>query len=630
MTSGAKVKAATLDWKLWTAGASLVGMVMAASSVFADENVTISHGYNFFGDLKYPADYQQLNYVNAAAPKGGEIAIWGMGTFDSFNPYTRKGRAGGSPSIGHEDILTTFADDPTASYCFLCETMEYPEDLSWVIFNLRDDVTFPDGKGWSAEDLKFTFDLFMEQGLPSFRAAFGAFISDVEILDTHRIKFSFNADSPGRDRIGLAGIFPAFSKAWFEETGARLDESSLVPIMGTGIYELDSYEINQQVVYKRRDDYWAEDLPVSVGRYNFDQIRIEYFADSSAAFEGFKAGEYTFRSENSSKSWATSYNFPALSDGHVIKTELHNGNLAQAQGYVFNLRREKFQDKRVREAIGMMFNFEWSNESLFFGLYERVNGFWGNSDMEALGTPSDAEMALLKPLVDEGLLDASILTDEAILPPVSGARQLDRGNLRKASALLDEAGWVVGDDGMRRKDGEVLSVEILDSSPAFDRIHNPFIENLKRLGVEAVLNRVDPAQETDRTRSYDFDLTTHVMTQALEPSTGLEQWFGSEARNESSRNLMGLNSPAVDRLIENVVGATTKEEMRVGVRALDRVLRAEVFWVPQWFKDVHTVAFYDQYGYPDPLPDYARGELDFWWFEADKNAELVSAGVLAR
>ena len=629
-SSGVKAKTIQSSKALWFAGASVIGAMMAASSAFGDENVTVSHGYNFFGELKYAADYERLNYVNPDAPKGGEISIWSMGTFDSFNPYTRKGRAGGSPTISHEDILMAFADDPTATYCFLCETMEYPEDLSWVIFNLRPNITFPDGKSWSASDLKFTFDLFMEQGLPSFRAAFGAFISDVEVLGEHKIKFSFNADSPERDRIGLAGIFPAFSQEWFEETGARLDEASLVPIMGTGIYQLDSYEVNQQVIYKRRDDYWASDLPLSVGRNNFDSIRIEYFADSAAAFEGFKAGEYTFRSENSSKSWGTSYDFPAIEQGHVIKTELPDGNLARAQGYVFNLRREKFQDKRVREAIGLLFNFEWSNESLFYGLYERVSGFWGNSDMEAIGRPTEGELALLQPLADEGLLDASILADEAVIPPVSGSRQLDRGNLRKASALLDEAGWLVGDDGMRRKDGEVLSVEFLESSPAFDRINNPFIENLKRLGVDAVLNRVDPAQETDRRRSYDFDIVGHSLIMSLEPSTGLEQWFGSEARNESSRNLMGLNSPAVDRLIENIVNATTQDEMKTGVRALDRVLRAEKFWVPQWFKDVHTVAYYDQYGYPDPLPAYARGELDFWWFEADKNAELVAAGALSR
>lgn len=629
--SEANAKTFPFNWKTLATLATLTGLALSAPAVKAeDEAIIKTHGYNFFGELKYPADYTQLNYVNVDAPKGGEISLWGQGTFDSFNLYTRKGRAGALSTIGHEDLLMTFADDPTASYCRLCETMEYPKDLSWVIYNLRPEVQFADGTFWTAEDLKFTFDLFMEQGLPSFRAAFGAFVKDVEVLDPHQIKFTFNEDSAERDRIPLSGIFSAFSKKWFEETGTRLDESSLTPIMGTGAYELDSYEINQQIIYKRRDDYWAKDLPFAKGRENFDNIRIEYFADSSAAFEAFKAGEYTFRNENTSRIWATGYNFPAIENGWAVQAELPNGNLAQAQSYVFNLRREKFQDRRVREALGLMFNFEWSNESLFYGIYERVQGFWGNSDLEATGTPSEGELALLQPLVDQGLLDASILANEVQMSPVSSVRQLDRAALRKASALLDDAGWLVGDDGMRRKDGELLTVEILESSPSFDRVHNPYIENLKRLGVNASLNRVDPAQATDRERNYDFDMTVHSLSQAREPSTGLKQWFGSEAMNESTRNLMGLSDPAVDALIDVVVAAQTKDELRNGVRALDRVLRAELFWVPQWFKDVYTVAYYDQYEYPEPLPETALGELDFWWFNQDKHDALVAAGALKR
>ena len=629
--SEANAKTFPFNWKTLATLATLTGLALSAPAVKAeDEAIIKTHGYNFFGELKYPADYTQLNYVNVDAPKGGEISLWGQGTFDSFNLYTRKGRAGALSTIGHEDLLLTFADDPTASYCRLCETMEYPKDLSWVIYNLRPEVQFADGTFWTAEDLKFTFDLFMEQGLPSFRAAFGAFVKDVEVLDPHQIKFTFNEDSAERDRIPLSGIFSAFSKKWFEETGTRLDESSLTPIMGTGAYELDSYEINQQIIYKRRDDYWAKDLPFAKGRENFDNIRIEYFADSSAAFEAFKAGEYTFRNENTSRIWATGYNFPAIENGWAVQAELPNGNLAQAQSYVFNLRREKFQDRRVREALGLMFNFEWSNESLFYGIYERVQGFWGNSDLEATGTPSEGELALLQPLVDQGLLDASILANEVQMSPVSSVRQLDRAALRKASALLDDAGWLVGDDGMRRKDGELLTVEILESSPSFDRVHNPYIENLKRLGVNASLNRVDPAQATDRERNYDFDMTVHSLSQAREPSTGLKQWFGSEAMNESTRNLMGLSDPAVDTLIDVVVAAQTKDELRNGVRALDRVLRAELFWVPQWFKDVYTVAYYDQYEYPEPLPETALGELDFWWFNQDKHDALVAAGALKR
>jgi microcin C transport system substrate-binding protein len=506
--------------------------------------------------------------------------------------------------------------------------MEYPKSLDYVIFNLRPDVTFADGTGMTARDLKFTFELFMEQGLPSFRAAFGAMIDSVEVLGPQKIKFTFAEGSPERDRIGLAGTFPAFSQAWFEAGERRLDEGSLTPIMGTGPYVIESYDINRRITYQRREDYWGDGLPQNIGRYNFDRIRIEYFADSNAAFEGFKAGAYTFRNENASKQWATAYDFPGVRDGHVVATELPNGDLASGQGYVFNLRREKFQDPRVREAVNLMFNFEWSNQSLFYGLYDRVRSFWGNSTLEARGVPDIAERALLQPLVDEGLLPKTVLSEEVTQPSLSNGRQLDRKNLRKASRLLDDAGWIVGDDGMRRKNGEVLRIEILDSSPSFDRINIPFVQNLERLGVQAIASRVDPAQETARLRNYDFDMTTHSFRMGWEPSSSLKQWFHSDAREGSSRNLMGLDDPAVDLMVDAVVGAQSKAEMETAVRALDRVLRAHRFWVPQWFKDTHTVAYYDQYEHPDNLPPFALGELDFWWFNAAKHEVLVEAGAL--
>lgn len=609
-------------------GLTALALLGLAQQAGAEEKIIETHGYNFFGELEYGAEFDHLNYVNPEAPKGGEIAIWTLGVFDSFNLYTRKGNAGALATIGHEDVLTSYADDPTAVYCLLCTTMEYPESIDWVIFNLRDDVTMADGRPWTASDLKFTFDMFMTDGLPSFRAAFGAFVEEVEVLDTHRVRFRFSPDSPMRDRIGLAGSMPAFSQAWFEENDYKISEPNILPIMGTGPYEVDSYEIPSRVIAKRRDDYWGADLPVNKGRNNFDSIRVEYFGDSVAAFEAFKAGAYTFRSENSSKSWATGYDFPGIANGYVKKEELRDGSHSPMQSYVFNLRRDIFADIRVREAVGLMFNFEWSNESLFYGLYDRVTSFWGNSDLQAVGVPSEGELALLQPLVDAGQLDAAILTEEAVEPPVSSTRQVDRKNLRKASALLDEAGWVVGDDGMRRKDGQVLTIEFLDSSPAFDRITLPFVENLKRLGIDASLNRVDPAQENERQRKYDFDMTTHNGRMALEPSTGLKQWFGSEGVDESSRNLMGVADPAVDALIEHVIAAQSKAELKTAVHALDRVLRAKKFWVPQWFKSVHTVAYYDMFEYPTPLPDYARGELDFWWYNAEKHEALKAAGAL--
>ena len=609
--------------------ALLAGLAAVEARAEAHEDVTESHGYTNFGELMYPADFEHLNYVNPDAPKGGEISIWAQGTFDSFNNYAREGVSAALPSAYFETVMTSTADDPYGLYCFLCTTIEYPESKDWVIFNLRDDVTFSDGRPMTAEDMKFTFDLFLEQGIAEYRTVVSSYVESVEVLGDYEIKFTFAPDAPRRDVIGFAGTQPIFSKSWFEETGTRLDESQDAPFLGTSPYVLESFDIGRQVVLARREDYWGYDHPFNVGQNNFDRIRVEYFADSSAAFEGFKSGEYTFRIENSSKDWATGYEFPAVENGWVVTNELPDGSMASAQSFVFNLDNPQYQDPRVREAIGLMFNFEWSNESLFYNLYARVNSFWGNSDLEATGVPEGDELALLQPLVDEGLLDAAILTEEAVIPPSSRPdNNLDRANLRAASALLDEAGWVADDQGRRMKDGEQLEVTIMQYSPAFDRIVNPFIENLQRLGVDATLERVDVSQYVERTRSGDFGLVNHTLTQGFEPGSGLRQWFGSETADDSSRNLMRLRSEGVDRLLDAVINAEDLETMTTAVHALDRVLRAEGFWIPQWFKDVHTVAYYDMYRHPDPLPPYDLGYLGFWWYDAEAGERLRSEGAL--
>ncbi|SFL44866.1 microcin C transport system substrate-binding protein [Loktanella salsilacus] len=604
----------------------LGGMFLAGQA--GAQDLVKSHGYSYFGDLKYPADFPHLDYVNPDAPKGGEISEWAPGTFDGYNPYFRGGNTAVMSTAPFEAIVTTTADDPTALYCYLCTTMEYPQDLSYVIFNLRDDVTFSDGSPMTADDIKFSYDTFMEQGLPEFRAAFDGQITLVEVLDPHRIKFTFGDDAPLRDRIGLAATFPPFSKAEWERDGRRIDQTWKTPPMGTGPYMLADFDYGRSLTYGRNPNFWGADLPINLGRNNFDSIRIEYFADGDTAFEAFKAGEYTFRVENSSLSWATGYDFPGIQNGSVIKAELPNGSLPSAQSFIFNLKRSQFQDPAVREAIRLMFNFEWSNETLFYGLYDRVESFWANTEMEAKGTPTPEELAVLQPLVDQGLLDAAILTDEVTMAPTSNANQLDRGNLRSASALLNDAGWIAGDDGIRRKDGKTLDVAFLESSPAFDRVINPYVENLKRLGVNAKLDRVDPAQETERTRSGDWDIVTHSFSMQLEPGTELKQWFGSETAEDSSRNLMGLADPAVDSLIDTVVAAQTADDMHAATRALDRVLRAKGFWVPEWFKAVYTVAYYDMFEHPENLPPYALGETDFWWFNADKAEALKASGAL--
>lgn len=608
--------------------ALLIGGALWVSAARAqDAEIIVSHGISTFGDLKYPADFKHLDYVNPDAPKGGEISVAALGGFDSMNPYTVKGRAAGLSSGFYESILTGTADEIGASYCLLCETMTYPKDRSWVTFTLQPGITFSDGTPLTTDDVLFSYNLFLTKGLEDFRFVLNQQVEKAEVLSPTEIKFTFKAGFPTRDLPATVGGLPVMSKANYEANKRDLEASSLEPFLGSAPYVVDKIDVGQSVSYKLNPDYWGRDLPINAGRNNFEAIRIEYYADSNAALEGFKAGNYTFRNENSSKNWATAYDFPAVTSGAVVKAELQNGNLAPGQSWVFNLRRPQFQDPRVREAIGLMFNFEWSNQTLFYGLYARINSFWDNSDLAATGLPSPEELAILEPMKD--ILPPGVLDQEPVTAPVSKPEQLDRASLRRASALLDEAGWAVGTDGMRRNAaGETLRAEFLSDDPLFDRIVNPYVENLKRLGVDALLTRVDDAQYTNRDRSHDFDMINASLTQSYIPGPDMKQEFGSETADVSTFNKMGLKSPAVDKLIDLALAAQSKVDLAVVTKALDRVLRAEKFWVPQWYKNKHTVAYYDMFDHPEVIPPFDLGYLDFWWYNAQKAEALVAAGAL--
>ncbi|RDC71543.1 ABC transporter substrate-binding protein [Rhodovulum sp. 12E13] len=623
-------KARRAAWPALALAATLSGALLApAPALSLEEGWVRSHGITTFpgGELKYGPDFAHLDYVNPDAPKGGEMSIWAFGGYDSMNPYTIKGRADRLVTIQYESLLTSTADEIGSSYCLLCETLEYPEDRSEVIFTLREGAAFSDGSPLTAEDVHFSYELFRDKGLPSFRAVMRRQVEGAEVLDERRIRFTFVEGVPKRDVIQSVGGLPIFSKAQYEAEGLDLEETSLTPMLGSGPYIPSEIDVGQTTVYARNPDYWGAELPINVGRHNFDAIRVEYYADYNVAFEGFKAGNYLFRNEASSKSWAEGYNFPAIEQGHVVREELADGTIAPGQAFSLNMRREQLQDPRVREAIQLMFNFEWSNTQLFYGLYERIHSFWENSDLAATGLPSEAELALLEPLAAD--LPPGVLDSEPVMAPQSGPRQLDRGNARRANALLEEAGWVVDPaDGLRRKDGKTLRIEFLNDSQTFDRVINPYVENLRAVGIDAVHQRVDNAEATNRERSFDFDIMTDNFPMGYVPGRGLEQYFGSETANESVFNSMGLQSEAVDALIEHVIAAESQEELTTAVRALDRVLRAYRFWVPQWYKDVHTVAYFDVYDHPDPLPPYALGNLDFWWWDEARAEELRAAGAI--
>jgi len=620
----------------------LVGLCIAAlmaQAALAEDKVVRSHGYSFFGDLSYPADYPYFNYVNPDAPKGGEIALHAPGTFDSMNPYSRKGRAGRYSWMAYEGLMgempSTGGSAPAnvygEMYGLLAHSLEYDEDKTWVIFYMRPEARFSDGTPVTAHDVVFSHNLLLDQGLQSYAEGARKQILTAEVLDEHTVKFTFAPDISRRSLIEQVGTVPVWPSEWFAETGARLDEPRLEATPGSGPYVLESYDVNRQIVYKRNPDYWGWHLPINKGRHNFDKIRIEYFADDAAAFEAFKAGEYTFRAETNSKKWATGYSFPATEKGDVVTEELFDGSPPSPNGIVFNLGKESLKNPLVRQAIALAFNFEWTNESLQFGLFQQRHSFVQDTHLEAMGPPEGVELALLKSLGD--LVPPEMLSEPAVRAHSSKATKLnDRKNLRKAMKLLDQAGWVVDDDGKRRNAaGELLTLEFpinSSSSPTLGAVVENFVNNLKLMGIDAKLDKIDPSQFTLRERERDYDLIFDRYRAFLSTGTGLPQFYGSEAAEFSLFNPAGLASPLVDAIIDASLHTENLPDQNASLMALDRALRFERIMVPVWYNDKYWVAYWDMYEHPEEIPPFALGVLDFWWFNAEKAAALKASGAL--
>lgn len=614
-------------------------LILSAWTAFAeDQKIIKSHGYSFFGDLNYPEDYTHFDYVNPDAPKGGEISIALAGSFDSMNPYTRNGRASALSTVMYESLLGEIlagagslpSDDYDEGYGLLAHTVEYPEDKSWVIFHMRPEARFSDGTPVTAHDVAFSHNLLLDQGLKSYAEAVRKRIPSVEVIDDHTIKFTFADGISRRSLIDQVGGVPVWSKKWYEETGARLDEPRLEISPGSGPYILEEVEPNRRVVFKRNPDYWGWDLPINKGRHNFDTIRLEYFADSTAAFEAFKAGEVTYRTESDPKLWASSYDFPAVQRGWVKLEELADGAPPAMSGIVFNLGSEPLKDKRVREAVALLFNFEWTNKSLLYGLYEQQRSFSTGTELEATGTPEGPELEFLQSLGD--LVPAGVLETEPWVPHVSDEdRLITRKNKRKALRLLEEAGYTVDDAGkVRSQDGKQLSLNFLlnsSGSPTNRAVAENFVSSLKDAGIDATVESVDSAQYTDRERDRDYDLVFDGYPSLLGTGTGLAQRFGSEAAEFSLFNPAGLASPMVDEIIAKSLLTESKEEENMTIRALDRALRHEFFLIPDGYAPNHWVAYWDQYAHPEEIPPFALGTLDFWWYDADKAQKLKEAGA---
>jgi microcin C transport system substrate-binding protein len=593
-------------------------LALTASATTAAER---AHGLSAFGDLAYPPDFAHFGYADPDAPNGGTFSLVGWGgvtTFNSLNNYILKGDAAQGLELLFDTLMTRATDEPDAVYGLVAESAEVADDGLSVTFYLRPEARFADGSPLTADDVVFSFETLKEKGHPLYHQMLRDVVK-AEVLDPQTVRYTFQGDLVRDLPLTVAGL-PLFSKAYYADR--TFDETTLEAPLGSGPYLIDDFKQGRTIVYRRNPDYWAKDLPVNNGRWNFDTIRFEYFRDRTAGMEAFKANTYDFREEFTSKVWATEYDFPAIRDGRVKKDVLPDETPSGTQGFFINTRREKFQDPRVREALGLAFDFEWTNRNVFYSLYERTKSFFENSPMEAEGEPSEDERMLIESLgveVPEGALGP------AVVPPVSDGSGQDRNLLVEAGKLLDEAGWSIENKKRVNANGEQLKVEFLTFEPTFERIVAPYVKNLKLLGIDARIRRVDPAQYQRRLKDFDFDITTQRYVMQNTPGVELRSYFGSQAADlDGSLNLAGIKDPAVDALIEKVIVAKTREDMTTAARALDRVLRAGHYWVPHWYKGSHTVAYWDKFGRPQTKPKYDRGILDTWWVDETKATEVAS------
>ena len=603
------------------------------------------HGLSTFGDLKYGADFKNFDYANPDAPKAGRLAMMGSGgatTFDSFNNFIVKGDAAHGLDFLFDSLMIRAADEPDAVYGLVAATADVASDGMSVTFKLREAAKFSDGTPVTADDVIFSFTTLKEKGNPAFGLALRD-VASAEAPDKNTVRYAFKGTLV-RDLPTLVAGLPVLSKAYY--SAHPFEETSLDKPLGSGPYLISQFAPGTYITYKRRDDYWAKDLPVNRGRYNFSELRYEYYRDRNVELENLKSGTFDYREEFTSVNWATGYDIPAVKDGRLIKDTLADENPSGAQGFFINTRRDKFKDPRVREALGQVFDFEWSNKKLFYGLYTRTASFFENSDMKAKGPPSPEELALLDPFKDK--LPPAVF-GEPYSPPVTDGNGDNRDGLKKARDLLSAAGWKIGNETvddpecglfckimtaiglkskpsitmLRNAKGESLDLEILGFEEAFDRVILPYVGNLKRIGVNASSRRVDPAQYQRRIKSFDFDLTPERYSLRLNPGVELRSYWGADsAKMDGSQNLAGIADPVIDALIEKVTAAKSRLELVTATRAIDRVLRAGHFWVPHWYKAAHNVAYWNKFARPATKPKYDTGVVDTWWLDSAKAAAL--------
>lgn len=578
------------------------------------DQIVVAHAIAMHGEAKYGPDFQHFDYVDPNAPKGGTLRLANQGSFDSFNPFNSKGDAT-NPGV-YETLLTSSSDEPFTEYGLIAESIEYPVDRSWVIFNIRPEARWHDGKPITADDVIFSFDTLRKDGAPFYRFYYGS-VAGAEKLGERRIKFSFG-DSTNQELPLILGQLPILPKHWWE--GRDFTATHLDPPLGSGPYKVGKFEAGRFMERVRVEDYWGRDLPVNRGQYNFDRIRTDYYRDRVAIREAVKAGAVDFFSENTAKSWAVDWNTPAVRDGRLIKQLEPRKTPQGMQAFVFNTRKPKFQDRRLRAALTHAFDFEWTNRNLFFGQYTRSYSYFSNSELAATGEPQGEERAILECLADR--LPPGVLKPPPAPPETDGAGW-PRANLRKAFALLKEAGWVVRDLKLvNAETGRQLRLEILLISPAFERIVLPFKRNLERLGASVSVRLVDQSQYINRLRQFDFDVIVSGWGQSESPGNEQRDYWGSEAATRSgSRNFIGIADPAIDALIELLIEAPDRKSLIARTRALDRALLAGDWVVPNWHLAAQRIVYWNKFGRP-ATPPYKGVAINSWWFDPAKAAAL--------
>jgi microcin C transport system substrate-binding protein len=570
-----------------------------------------------YGDLKYVPGFTHFDYVNPDAPKGGKVRLAAIGTFDTLNPFVLKGVAAAGIGQLFDTLTVQSEDEPFAEYGLIAETIETSADRSWVTYTLRPEARFHDGSPITADDVIWTFETLKTKGHPFYRVYYAKVVK-AEKLGPRTVKFSFG---PGENRELplIIGQMPVLSRAYW--SARDFEKTTLEPPLGSGPYQVESIDPGRAVVYRRVKDYWGMNLPVRVGQNNFDRIRYDYYRDTTVALEAFKAGQYDFRQENVAKNWATAYTSAAVTQGLIKKEQIPNQIPTGMQGYVYNTRRSIFQDRRVRQALGYAFDFEWTNKTLFYGAYRRTKSYFSNSELASHGLPDPEELTILAPF--RGQVPDEVFTT-AYRPPTTDGRGDIRNNLLTALSLLKEAGWIVKDLHLvNARTGEPMQFEILLADPSFERITLPFTKNLERLGIVARVRTVDTAQYQSRLDNFDFDMTVGVWPESLSPGNEqVDNWTSVRANAPGSRNLAGIRDPVVDQLVALVIAAPDRPSLISRSHALDRVLLWGQYVIPHWHLQDFRIAYWDKFDRPRISPPYALG-FDTWWVDAQKEARLV-------